>query len=498
MFTTTAKISNARMRAPFNTLFGVLAVIALASCGGGGNSAGSHDSNQPPIVPPAQIATPDLRQQRLLSDTELRTPAIDSAAGLAPPTAEEKAWLAQNHYPVRSIVYDADFSDLAFLPSQLEGKRIVQLGESSHGSAEFSAVKVRLIKYLHETLGYNVLAFESSVAACHIQDLQLDQVAAAPRTGVECAFGIWDTEDLNELARYIRSTRQTAHPLRLAGFDIQASSYLDSPGPVMDWISPLLDRINPGLTNAARSAITDTTTDSALIWACIDANQSSCPAFENHMETSYQRLADISQSLHALVDATPTNNPDHQELVFAWLAIDALDGRLRVLNSYFGISSGAGEFELRDPLMAGTLTRLAELAYPDDKIIVWAHNAHISKDRLDEAGNPSMGSYLSSHWGDDLASIGLFMLRGVSAGNDGSPETVGTPLAGSLEAYMYSLRLGALYLKVAQADAPGSGDDWLFRDTRFYVWGNEESREVFAHAFDGLIIIDRSSMPHYN
>ncbi|MBL0162592.1 MAG: erythromycin esterase family protein [Xanthomonadales bacterium] len=498
MFTTTTKISNARMRAPFNTLFGVLAVIALASCGGGGNSAGSHDSNQPPIVPPAQIPTPDLRQQRLLSDTELRTPAIDSAAGLAPPTAEETTWLTQNHYPVRSIVYDADFSDLAFLPSQLEGKRIVQLGESSHGSAEFSAVKVRLIKYLHETLGYNVLAFESSLTACHIQDLQLEQSAPAPNTGVECAFGIWDTKDLNELARYLRSTRQTAHPLRLAGFDIQASSTLDSSDSVLTWLSPLLDRFDPELTNAARSLVVDSESDSALIWACIDANQTSCPAFENHMATTYQRIEEVSQSLHALLEATPANNPDHQELTFAWLAIDALSGRLRVLNSYSGYLSGAGEFEFRDPLMAENLTRLADLVYPNDKIIVWAHNAHISKDRLDEAGNPSMGSYLSSHWGGELASIGLFMLRGVSAGNDGSPETVGTPLAGSMEAYMYSLRLGALYLKVGQVDAPGSGDDWLFRDTRFYVWGNEESREVFAHGFDGLIIIDRSSMPHYN
>ncbi len=472
-------------------------VAWLEGCGGGGNSGTSQTPNPPDSTPnpPAQ-GTPDLRQQKLLSDTELGTPPIASAAGLTPPSADEQAWLQENHFPIRSIVYDADFSDLSFLSNELEGKRIVQLGESSHGSGEFSAVKVRIIKYLHESLGFNVIAMESSLSGCHIQDKALDTAAPPPRTGIACAFTVWDTEDLNELARYIRATRQTAQPLRLAGFDIQDSSGFDSSDTAMAWISPILDRIDPDLTNAARSAIIDTASDSRLLRACSRANQSTCPAFDGHAATSYQRLQETTQRLLALVEETPLDSPDRQEIVFAWLTVETLSGRLRNFRSF--LQDAAAYAEIRDPLMAGNITRLAEFAYPNEKIIVWAHNLHISNHFPDPRGNQPMGSYLRAQWGDRLSSVGIFMLRGASALNGRSTLAVERPLQGSLESYAYSLRLGAMYLRIPRADAPGAGDDWLHRQIRFYNWGAYEERDVLAGSYDGLIIVDRSTLPPYN
>jgi len=46
----------------------------------------------------------------------------------------------------------------------LKDKRIVFLGENAHGVSEFTTMKARLIRYLHEELGFDVLAFESNVA----------------------------------------------------------------------------------------------------------------------------------------------------------------------------------------------------------------------------------------------------------------------------------------------------------------------------------------------
>lgn len=39
------------------------------------------------------------------------------------------------------------------------------LGEASHGVAESNWAKVRLIKFLHQQLGFDVVAFESSFDA---------------------------------------------------------------------------------------------------------------------------------------------------------------------------------------------------------------------------------------------------------------------------------------------------------------------------------------------
>ena len=485
----------ARQHAARARLLGVQILAAcLCACGGGGNSANPDPSGNTPN-PPEAAYTVDLRQGHLLTDTELKTPLIASASGLPAPTSDEQAWLAQNHRPIRSITFDGDFSDLDFLPQELAGKRIVQLGESSHGTAEFSAVKVRVIKYLHERLGYNVIAFESSIAGCHIQDQDLDLHPPKPRVGVECAFGVWNTDDLNELARYIHSTRQSANPLRLAGFDIQQSSTLDSNDSLLGWISPVLDRIRPELTNPAREAIINTDSDLRLLYICQKANQSSCPAFDNLAATHYQRLSEISAQLHALADATPLESPDREEILFVWFGIDSLAGNLRLNRR--SLDANWGYAAVRDALMAENVTRLAELAYPNEKLIVWAHNAHISA-LPDSMNNPPMGSYLRARWGNELASIGLFMLRGVTANNNRSPQPIKSPLPGSLEAYTYSLRLGALYLRVPAEDSAGTGDNWLHRPIPTYYWGATEQTDTMARSYDGLIVIDRSTMPPYN
>ena len=147
--------------------------------------------------------------------------------------------------------------------------------------------------------------------------------------------------------------------------------------------------------------------------------------------------------------------------------------------------------------MAENVTRLAELAYHNEKLIVWAHNANISA-LPDSSNNPAMGSYLRARWGNELASIGLFMLRGVTANNNRSAQAIKSPLPGSLEAYTYTLRVGALYLRVPNVDAAGAGDNWLHRPIPSYYWGATEQTDTMTRSYDGLIIIDRSTMPHYN
>ncbi|MCQ6512946.1 hypothetical protein NPN18_24570, partial [Vibrio parahaemolyticus] len=91
-----------------------------------GNASPTQTSQ--PNTPTTSIVV-DLTQAKLLSDAELKTSAISN---LAPPTADEKLWLENIHKKIRSLTYDKDFSDLAFLDQALVGKRIVQLGESSH------------------------------------------------------------------------------------------------------------------------------------------------------------------------------------------------------------------------------------------------------------------------------------------------------------------------------------------------------------------------------
>lgn len=109
----------------------------------------------------------------LLTDEELLTEADPSAAAVDPATA---SWVRQNSRPIRSLTSD-DYQDLQFLKPLLEGKRIVQLGESGHGVAEFNLAKVRLTKFLHKEMGFDVIAFESPLYECY----RADQLLRASR-----------------------------------------------------------------------------------------------------------------------------------------------------------------------------------------------------------------------------------------------------------------------------------------------------------------------------
>ena len=53
--------------------------------------------------------------------------------------------------------------DLIFLKEVLKDKRIVLLGEQSHGDGATFEAKVRLIKFLHQELGFTILSFESGL-----------------------------------------------------------------------------------------------------------------------------------------------------------------------------------------------------------------------------------------------------------------------------------------------------------------------------------------------
>ena len=76
-------------------------------------------------------------------------------------------WLSDknNRIDIRSLTSE-NFEDIKCLKQYLTGKNLVQLGESSHSTKEYNLIKVRLIKFLHEEMGFDVIAFESGFFEC--------------------------------------------------------------------------------------------------------------------------------------------------------------------------------------------------------------------------------------------------------------------------------------------------------------------------------------------
>lgn len=63
-----------------------------------------------------------------------------------------------------------DYRDLAPLESALKGVSLVQIGEATHGGAEFYRLKTRLVRFLHEKMGFDLLLMESGILECALAE----------------------------------------------------------------------------------------------------------------------------------------------------------------------------------------------------------------------------------------------------------------------------------------------------------------------------------------
>jgi len=123
------------------------------------------------------------------------------------------------------IKYDdfslGNFSTLSRLKNELKDVRIVGLGESNHSMGTTFEAKVAMIKYLHDSLGFNVIAFESGIYDCSITNQLLKKGECKLDDFYNSLFSIWKCKELENLFTYLKSSNETDKPIEFIGIDNQ-------------------------------------------------------------------------------------------------------------------------------------------------------------------------------------------------------------------------------------------------------------------------------------
>ncbi|MEM7764176.1 MAG: erythromycin esterase family protein [Pseudomonadota bacterium] len=468
------------------TLIGI-SIIAIGITGCGGGSDGSPSV----AIPPPVSETPPPPTSGLLTNEQLRT-AVDNSAGLV--IEVEATWFAENTSIIRSLTEDEDFGDLSFLDGDLANKRIVMLGESSHGVKQYSQAKVRLIKYLHERLGYNVIAFESGLYECEIEQRSIER-GDARGAMAGCIFGVWDSAEVLELFRYVEATQDTSAPMRITGFDVQYSGIRARPGRRAAYIASLVEKASPSY--AVEVSNLETLLED-LVANAGQADSATSPSIRELRQAvptianNYLVLADYLLANETAITADGTFSR-HDVLVAAQVARTAP----------FLAQQTADRFDLeqsirhRDEGMALNFIELANAIYPNEKIIGWAHNAHIRHRGEGFVLDGNMGKHVHDALADEMYTVGFYMYRGQHAFNDRSVQNVRPPIDNSLEAIFYSRRLAYLWLDLENADLSSDGANWVRSRSVNYAWGYEPITMQLNEEYDGLLMIDTAEPPDY-
>ncbi|MFK5707244.1 erythromycin esterase family protein [Lysinibacillus boronitolerans] len=411
-----------------------------------------------------------------------------------------KKWANDHAYSLSSIqpeTFDGQkipankFDDLEMLKPLLHDKRIVFLGESSHGVAQFNLAKIRLIQFLHQDMGYNVLAFESGMGNVMNAQGQIDKQAAL-QTMKDAIFGVWWTKETLPLFDYAKSTQATEQPLVLTGFDIQQQGAFTNG----DWLQ------NPKLAQQFNEA------EKQL------AEWSSGKDLKGYQKVKatiidvYKQVKSQIQFKEKELQAAYPKEPHIVKLMDRTLA-----DRIRLADEYIeltiqsnidieqnNIESFLQTMEWRDQAMMENLLWLAEEVYPTEKFIVWAHNDHIRKAQSDVMGSPYpvklMGERLPDIYKKYSYVLGLYMTSGETANNMGEPMPVLPPVKGSIEDILSSTNKPYTFIDLRNRQNE-RGNSWMFEPRLSYSWGMIQESLVPRDQYDGILLIDQVNKPTY-
>jgi erythromycin esterase len=371
--------------------------------------------------------------------------AITASAAGAQPADSLQNWLEAHALPVRTIdPADEDFTDLEPLADAIGSARLVQLGEPSHGAGSCFAAKARIVKFLHQRHGFDLLIWESGLYDVALAQAAMrgpDDAMTAARRGV---FTLWSmSAEVKPLFEYIKASQATTRPLEMTGFDMQVTADGTTARFALDLRAFAGGLREAGLRERASSFAEQAIAARERLFAGKFANQ-----------TDLDSLTAAAESLGALI----RNNRAAFERLRGPLDTDfmalAIENMHADAAQRFEAAKGPTTAERenrRDARNALILRWLLDKKYAGRKALVWAHDVHVMKAWYDkdfrtvhptpQAGDMKpTGVFLSEWLGREVYTLGMTSFEGEEGFAMGGPATPVAPApAGSLEARLHAL-----------------------------------------------------------
>lgn len=291
-------------------------------------------------------------------------------------------------------------------------RRVILLGESSHGTEEFYRARAAITRRLIAQHGFTILAVEADWPdAAAVDRFVRDRPAPAgtPRPFARFPTWMWRNAAVADLTDWMRRHNLGRPREARAGFyGLDIYNLRDSMAAVLEY----LDAADPEAATVARErygCLTPWRNDPAVYGRAV--------LTESGERCEKQALAQCREMLERSLQASLSDSPALFDAAQNARLVASAERYYRIM--YYG---GAESWNLRDTHMFETLEQLLEAAGPDAKAVVWAHNSHIGDARATEMGQErdelNLGQLVRERYGPACALIGFGAHEGTVAAAD--------------------------------------------------------------------------------
>jgi erythromycin esterase len=381
--------------------------------------------------------------------------------------------------PLRSAYPGTGDADLAPVLRAAGDARVVAMGEGSHGTSEFFALKDRVFRYLVERGGVTVFAQETNWSDGANIEQYLQTGKGNLRDLLAATFAVWNNQETFDLLQWMRAY-DVAHPHALHFFGID----MQFPKEAAERVVEFYKKYEP--ENAKRVA-----EDEACVEVPFMTLYKTAGAAAKCVAPTHEAFQTIAS------DARLEQTAGHDAYLDAYHAAEVAQEAPRMWAAQ-GLPRQAGE---RDAAMAHNVEWMLGSLYPRARVFLWAHNAHVG---VGVESWKSMGTYLRKSLGSNYFAIGQTFDHG-DLSIQRSSAYVPSSIGNGSEVIFRQAGISPFFLNFADLPPESAISKWLAEPRGIReigaVWKasdvpDDEPAFRLPIAFDAITFVDAAHAAH--
>ncbi|WKX06627.1 erythromycin esterase family protein [Streptomyces sp. NL15-2K] len=394
----------------------------------------------------------------LLTPGTTAVAAGPATAATPSPTPAVVEALDRAAHPLRTVEPDGDSGDLRALDRMVGDADVVGLGEATHGSHDFFALKDRVFRHLVEEKGFRTFALEAPWSTGLRLDDYVVHGEGDPRRIMRDEFQRdylwWNNTDYLRLVEWMRAynVRHPDDPVRFMGDDIA-------------WTGP---EVYDAVTDYVAATHPESSARLAELYRGLPPTVPTGTYIERYLTKPYAERREMADRTGRALELLRSQAPgaDREAYDRAVRNATAIDQTARQYAFDVADPTQVAEaMRYRDRTMAANVVRWQQET--GTKVLLSAHNNHVGYVPEEPAENPEVqGAFLRDSLGAGYVSVGLTFHHGSfhATGQDGAAIrrwTLGPPGPGGNERTLDRVGHRDYILDLRSAGSPAR--EWLHR-----------------------------------